>query len=159
MNDVVARRAGLADIPRLIELRALMVAEMGDDFDSVPGLREAAAAWFARRMADPRGFAAFVAEVPGEGVVSCAIGTVEDHAPSPRSLSGLRGELANVCTERAFRGRGLARACVEALLAWFRDETDATLVRLAATEDGAPLYRSLGFVPPRDLILQLRLAR
>lgn len=158
-SSVVARRAEVADIPRLVELRALMVASMGDDFDAVPGMRDAAAAWFARRLAAPEAFAAFVVEVADAGVVACAIGTIEDHAPSPRSPSGLRGEIANVCTFEAFRGRGFARACVEALLSWFRDETEATLVRLAATEDGASLYRSLGFAPPRDLILQLKLAR
>lgn len=155
----LVRRAGAADIPRLVELRALMVREMGDDFDALPGLRDAAAKWFARRMAAPDAFAAFVTELPDVGVVSCAIGTLEDHAPSPRNPSGLRGELANVVTERGFRGHGYARACVTALIDWFIAETPALTVRLAATSDGAPLYRSLGFIEPRDLILQLALQR
>ena len=59
----------------------------------------------------------------------------------------------------AFRHRGLARTCVEALLQWFDAETAVRVVRLAATADGEALYRRLGFREPRDLILERRMAR
>ncbi|GGJ42111.1 GNAT family N-acetyltransferase [Streptomyces brasiliensis] len=132
---------------------------MGEDIDADPTWRGDAAAWFARRMKEASTFAAFVAELPGSGVVSCAVGTIDDHAPSPRNRSGQRGEIANVVTSPDFRSRGLARACMSALLTWFTDETAATTVRLAATSVGEALYRSLGFAEPRDLILQVRVAR
>ncbi|MFR9793420.1 N-acetyltransferase family protein [Streptomyces sp. MB22_4] len=156
---VLIRRAGAADIDRLVEFRALMMSEMGEDVDADPTWRGDAAAWFARRMEEPDALAAFVAEVPGAGVVGCAVGTVDDHAPSPRNRSGRRGEIANVVTSPDFRGRGLARACVSALLTWFADETTVTTVRLAATPDSETLYRGLGFTEPRDLILQVRVTR
>lgn len=156
---VTIRRAGPADIERLVELRAVMMTAMGEDVDADPTWRADAAAWFARRMADPATFAAYVAEAAGAGVVTCAVGTVDDHAPSPRNRSGQRGEIANVVTEPAYRGRGLARACLGGLLTWFAEETAATTVRLAATSDGEALYRGLGFAEPRDLILQLRVGR
>lgn len=153
------RRADPTDIDRLVEFRAVMMSEMGEDVDSDPTWRTDAAAWFALRMEEPGTFAAFVADLPSSGVVSCAVGTVDDHAPSPRNRSGQRGEIANVVTSPEFRSRGLARACMRALLAWFTDETAATTVRLASTTDGETLYRSLDFTEPRDLILQVRLAR
>jgi GNAT superfamily N-acetyltransferase len=62
-------------------------------------------------------------------------------------------------TDPRFRGRGYARACLDALLAWFRDETEARVINLNATSDGTALYRSLGFTEPRYPALQLRLAR
>lgn len=153
------RRATPADIPALVEFRALMMTEMGEDFDADPTLRTDVSAWFERRMLRQDAFAAFVADLPDAGVVACAMGTVEDHAPSPRSRTGLRGELANVVTLPEFRRRGLARGCVEALLDWFARETPVATVRLAATADGVDLYRSLGFTEPRDVILQYRVPR
>jgi hypothetical protein len=48
---------------------------------------------------------------------------------------------------------------LEALLAWFRDETEARVVNLNATKDGIDLYRSLGFTDPRHPALQVRLVR
>ncbi|MEW2624178.1 GNAT family N-acetyltransferase [Streptomyces sp. NPDC048106] len=158
-DGVRVRRAGPADIDHLVAFRALMMTEMGEDVDADPGWRADAAAWFARRMGQAGTFAAFVAELPASGVVGCAVGTIDDHAPSPRNRSGLRGEIANVVTSPGFRGRGVARACMGALLAWFADETAATTVRLAATSDGEALYRGLGFAEPRDLVLQVRVAR
>ncbi|MCW2876600.1 MAG: hypothetical protein JWQ95_700 [Sphaerisporangium sp.] len=44
-----------------------------------------------------------------------------------------------------------------ALLAWFRDETEADVINLNATGDGLELYRSVGFVVPRFPALQLRM--
>jgi ribosomal protein S18 acetylase RimI-like enzyme len=62
-------------------------------------------------------------------------------------------------TDPGYRRRGYARICLDALLAWFRDETQARVINLNATGDGIALYRSLGFTEPRYPALQLRLAR
>ncbi len=62
-------------------------------------------------------------------------------------------------TDPRCRRRGYARACLDALLAWFRDETEARVINLNATGDGTALYRSFGFTEPRYPALQLRLVR
>ncbi|MGW3268668.1 hypothetical protein [Streptomyces sp. NPDC001056] len=67
--------------------------------------------------------------------------------------------MADVVTSPDFRGRGLARACVSALLTSFADGTTVTTVRPAATSDGEAPYRGLGFTEPRDLVLQVRVTR
>jgi GNAT superfamily N-acetyltransferase len=64
----------------------------------------------------------------------------------------------NMSTLPAHRRRGHARACLEALLEWFRDETEARVITLNATRDGIALYRSVGFTEPRFAALQLMLA-
>jgi ribosomal protein S18 acetylase RimI-like enzyme len=71
----------------------------------------------------------------------------------------VQGLVFNMSTDPQFRHRGYARACLDAVLAWFRDETEARVVNLNATGDGIALYRSLGFTEPRYPSLQLRLAR
>ena len=151
------RRAGVEDAAALVGLRAVMFAGMGTD----PGpedapWRAAALTWFTQRLADPAGFAAFVVDLPGAGVVSCAVGAVEVHGPGPGSPGGARGRISSVSTAPGARRRGHARACVSAVLAWFDEETDVRVVDLSATADAVELYRSLGFDVPRHVVLQRR---
>lgn len=124
-----------------------MLEAMGNDTGSADApWRGVAVRYFAEQLASPETFAAFVVDDPEVGVVAGAVGNLTVHPPGPKDLSTIRGHLYNVSTEPAFRRRGLARACVVALLDWFRDETDAGQVELHATQDGDSLYRSLGFV-------------
>ncbi len=121
--------------------------------------REPALRYFAEGLASPETFAAFVVDDPAAGVVACAVGNVNIHPPSPRDLTTTRGHLYNVSTEPAFRRRGLARACVIALLDWYRDETEAGQIELHATEQGDGLYRALGFVDSTFPAQRLRITR
>jgi GNAT superfamily N-acetyltransferase len=107
--------------------------------------RESALRFFREQLASPETFAAFVVDDPAVGVVAGAAGHCNVHPPSPKDLSTSRGHLYNVSTEPAFRRRGLARACVIALLDWYRDDTEVGQVELNATPDGDGLYRALGF--------------
>jgi GNAT superfamily N-acetyltransferase len=166
------RRAVPADAAGLVRLRALMLAAMGPDVggpdiagQDVGGQdvggpdiggpdapwRSAALAWFGERLAEPGGrdFAAFVVDAPDLGVVSCAVGLCDRHAPGPATLSGRRGHVFNVSTDPGHRGLGHARACLVALLAWFDTDAGVAAVDLNVTGDGVGLYTSLGFAPPR----------
>jgi GNAT superfamily N-acetyltransferase len=115
-----------------------------------PGWRDKAEAWFAQRLDDK--------DDPDLGVVSCAAGVCDRHAPGPGNPGGVQGLIFNMSTDPRCRRRGYARACLDALLAWFRDATEARVINLNATGDGIALYRSLGFTEPRYPVLQLRLA-
>jgi GNAT superfamily N-acetyltransferase len=155
----VIRRAVAADAAALTSLRELMLSDMGMlAAGGDPGWRDKAEAWFARRLDDKDDFAAFVIEDPGLGVVSCAAGVCDRHAPGPGNPGGVQGLVFNMSTDSRWRRRGCARACLDALPAWFRDETEARVINLHATGDGIALYRSLGFTEPRYPVLQLRLA-
>jgi len=152
------RRAGIADAAGLVRLRAQMLAEMGrpvgDDDDP---WRASAREWFADRLRNRQEFAAFVVDDPESGLVACSAGLCDYHAPGPGNLSGTRGHVFNMSTAPGHRRRGYARACLEALLAWFREETTARVINLNATQDGIALYRSVGFDTPGYPQLQLRL--
>jgi GNAT superfamily N-acetyltransferase len=152
------RRAVPGDAEALTRLRALMLTDMGRLTEgSDPRWHGVTEEWFARRLREGKSFAAFVVDDPDLGVVSCAVGVCDDHAPSPGNLSGLHGNVFNMSTDPRCRRLGYARACLEALLAWFRDETEARVIKLNATSDGIPLYRSLGFTEPGNPALQLKL--
>ncbi|HEY0471609.1 MAG TPA: GNAT family N-acetyltransferase [Kribbella sp.] len=147
MTAIEVRRAKPDDAEALVRLRGLMLEAMGLDIGGADApWREVALRYFAEGLASPVSFAAFVVDNPEAGVVAGAAGHCNVHPPSPKDLSTTRGNLYNVSTEPAFRRRGLARACVIALLDWYRDETDVGQVELHATEYGDALYRELGFV-------------
>jgi ribosomal protein S18 acetylase RimI-like enzyme len=150
------RRAEAVDAADLVRLRAQMLADMGRAAggDADPW-RARAEDWFADRLVRGREFASFVVDDPDDGVVACSAGICDFHAPGPGNLTGVRGHVFNVSTFPAHRKRGHARACLEALLEWFRDETEARVINLNATPDGIALYRSAGFTEPRFAAPQL----
>lgn len=142
------RRGTAADTGVLVELRAALFEALGSDAGGPDApWREAAAAWFRRGLAPGADrIAVFVAEDPEDGVVACALGTLEERVPSPGDLAEVKGYVSMVSTLPAFRRRGHARACLAALLAWVDEATAATRIDLHATGESESLYRSLGFV-------------
>ncbi|MFF0339311.1 GNAT family N-acetyltransferase [Kribbella sp. NPDC004875] len=154
MTDIQVRRATPDDAESLVRLRGLMLAAMGNDIDGP--WQKIAHDWFTEQLKSPGTFAAYVADDPSAGVVAGAAGNVWEHPPGPRDLSTVRGHLYNVSTEPDFRRRGLARACVVALMDWFRDETAVGQIELHATDDGIDLYRGLGFIESTYPTLRFR---
>jgi ribosomal protein S18 acetylase RimI-like enzyme len=154
VTDIQVRRAKPDDAESLVRLRGLMLAAMGND---ISGPWQAVALdWFAEQLASPQTFAAYVVDDPNAGVVAGAAGNVWAHPPGPRDLTTLRGHLYNVSTEPDFRRRGLARACVVALMDWFQNETLVGQVELHATDEGIDLYRGLGFIESKYPSLRFR---
>jgi len=145
-RDPVVRRADVDDAPALVRLRAVMFDAMGIPAGGTDAAwRTAAEAWFRAQLEQPACFAAFVVDDPLLGVVSAACGICDARAPGPRGLSVVRGHVFNIATDSRRRRRGHARACLIALVAWFRLDTAAETVELSATSDGVHLYTSLGF--------------
>src|SRR5262249_855061 len=115
---------------------------------------------FAHRMDDKdEDFAAFVVDHPNLGVVSCAAGVCDRHAPGPGNPGGVQGLVFNMSTDPQYRRRGYAPACLDPLLAWFREETEARVITMNAAGEGITLSGSFGFTGPRSPALQLGLVR
>jgi GNAT superfamily N-acetyltransferase len=136
------RRAEPADAGDLTRLRALMITAMGGD-PTVPGWAAACESAFARRLAEPDRFAAWLVEVDGRPV-SSGVGWLEEHMPSPGCFDGRRGHVASMSTEPAHQRRGHARLVLTALMDWFAS-LEVPRVDLRATADGRPLYEAMGF--------------
>jgi ribosomal protein S18 acetylase RimI-like enzyme len=154
---VEVRRAVPADAAELVRLRGVMFAGL-DGHEPAPGPWQAAAESTLReRLADPAGaLAGFVVDrpdLPG-ALAACALGTIEQRLGGPRNPTGEVGHLFNVATDPGYRRRGYARACLAALLGWYR-ERGVRRVELQATEDGEPLYRGFGFVATRHPLMRL----
>lgn len=80
----------------------------------------------------------------GEKAVGCATICYITLMPTVDHPSGKRAHIMNVYTNADYRRRGIARQMVTILLDEAR-ERGAGYVSLDATENGRPLYRSLGF--------------
>ena len=134
--------ATLADVPELIELRLKYLV---DDFGE---LTEEQRQEIPRDL-DPylrfhmgRDLMVFVARE--DGIACCAWLLLVDKPPSPRFPRGRTGVLFNVYTRPEHRRKGLASAVMRELLDDARAR-ELDVVELHATDDGYPLYRSLGF--------------
>ncbi len=157
MNDV--RQAVPDDAPELVRLRLVMFEAMQGK--SSPGpWEQTAEAVLRARLRDPltTTMPVFVVDDPRRPgrLAACAIGTVEQRLPAPGHPEGLFGFVFNICTDPDNRRLGHARACTEALLAWF-DEHRVTRIDLHASADGAGLYRGLGFAEHSTALSRSRL--
>ncbi len=146
---ILVRPATPDDAPEVVRLRGLMLEAMPSMAGKAgPGPWQATADRLLRdRLADsPQTMPTFVVDDPDRTgrLASCAVGTLERRLPGPGNPDGLFGFVFNICTDPGARHRGYARACTEALLAWF-DEHRVARIDLHATEGGEQLYRSLGF--------------
>ncbi|WP_329458056.1 GNAT family N-acetyltransferase [Streptomyces sp. NBC_01497] len=154
----VVRAAVPTDAEELVRLRAIMLDSLntahGDD-----SWQPASVAILRGALAVPGGdLTAFVVDTPRRpGVLAaCVVGTVEHRLGSPGNDAGLSGHVFSVATDPAMRRRGYSRACMEALLGWYR-ERGVPKIDLHASDEGAPLYASLGFVPTRAPAMRLLL--
>lgn len=141
--EPVVREASPADAAALVRLRVAMFAAMGRDVggEDAPW-RSAAEHWFAQHLG--RDAVAFVVDGPGEGPVASALAVLLPRAPGPADPATASAHVSQVSTLPEHRRRGLARACLTALLAHL-EERGVTRSDLHATADGEALYRSLGY--------------
>lgn len=153
----LVRRAAPGDAEEVLRLRQVMIdsvpqASPSTDWhaDSLPVLRA--------RLAETDGtFAAFVVDHPDRhGLAALVAGTIDYRIGGAHNPHGIDGYVFSVATDPDARRRGHARACVEALLEWFR-ERGVRRVRLTASAQAEPLYASLGFTRRPDPLLELRL--
>ncbi|NYF97353.1 GNAT family N-acetyltransferase [Janibacter cremeus] len=154
----VIRPAVQDDVATIIALRALMFEAMGVSSDEVleTTWQQDASRWIQLHLSDPR-LRIMVAEANGT-VVSCAMGQVVDLMPSP-SGSHDGGRISNVATFPRHRRLGFTRTTVEALLDWFREETEVGVVSINATQEGRAMYEKFGFADVTFPEMRLHLDR
>lgn len=144
------RTAAPADIPELVELRALLFGHLADGWGPPTAgedWRDACATALAAALAADD-MPIMVIDGDGE-LAACGLGVVDRRLPSPYNASGLVGHVFGIATRPRYRRRGHARAILTALLGWF-DDRGLTRVDLNASAEGQPLYRSLGFAVHPD---------
>lgn len=145
---VQPRPATAADVPEVLRLAAVMYESIGQTVEE-PWFR-AAGRLLERRLGEGR-TAVFVIDAAETGrLASCVAATIGERLPGPAHPQGIDkgsivGSIQWMCTDPAYRRRGLGRAVLVALLDWLW-ANGAGGAELNASDEGEPLYRSLGFV-------------
>jgi GNAT superfamily N-acetyltransferase len=149
MHTVRIRQATLADLPLLLRYRRAMAEEM-EGTDEVSVNRMIAAMEPYLRAAIPEGrWHSWIAEPGGCGSVEIVQWVPGRLDPTPR-----RAWIHSVYVEPSFRRRGIGRQLTQTIIAWCR-ERGFEWIYLHASDQGRPLYESLGFVPSSEMRLKL----
>jgi GNAT superfamily N-acetyltransferase len=137
------RPATLDDADLLVRHRVGMFTDMGITMD-VGALETAFRAWLTEMV--PAGtYRAWLVEAHDGDVVGGGGITVLPWPPGPQYAGDRLAFVYNVYIDAAHRRRGLARLVMDTIHAWCRD-AGITSIALNASEDGRPLYQSMGYV-------------
>ncbi len=149
------RPAVAGDIPALVELRLGMFQSMGySDPAELEWLRKELYEYMVHKL--PLGeYMSWVADVNGQAVASGGL-VIHSAPPTIRNRCGLEGYVMSVFTAPEWRKLGIARAIMTAILDYLRMKS-IPAVTLRATEQGRPMYLSLGFTPDdRTMALDIK---
>jgi len=96
---------------------------------------------------------AWLVELDGQAVAGGGV-ILRRLLPRPGGLHGSEeAYILNVYTEPEHRRRGLARVVMSAIIDWCVAR-EVAVVALHASDDGRPLYESLGFAPTSEMSWQ-----
>lgn len=143
------RQATMADLRLLLGYRRAMVEEMdGADKASVNRMIRALGLYL--RAAIPEGsWHSWIVDPGGCGSVKIVRWVPGQLDPTPR-----RAWIHSVYVEPSFRRRGIGRQLTQTIIAWCR-ERGFEWIYSYASDQGRPLYQSLGFVPSSEMRLKL----
>ena len=142
-------RATVEDVSIITHHRRRMFEDMG--YANHPTMDEMCAVfeeWVREKLARDEYLGWFV--VDGEKIVAGGGLAVLEWAPGLMDTGTRRAYIYNVYTEPAYRGRGLARRLMTAMLDWCRAE-EIWIISLHASDDGRALYESLGFEQTNEM--------
>ena len=148
------RRADVTDIDTLVAQRHAMFREVHHSEEATLNSMSANFRAWALQHMNAGDYLAWLAESPDGSIAAGAALWLMDWPPHVIGKSSRRGNIVNVYTGDKFRRLGLARAMMETVLAWCR-ENGVDIVILHASPFGRSLYESLGFKPTNEMRLQL----
>ena len=137
-------KAGAGDIDVLVKMRLSYLIEDNGSLDAqdFAAINRELPGYFLSHL----GKDLFVYVIrDGQNIVSCAFFLIVEKPMSPAFINGRTGMVLNVYTCPPYRRRGCARLVMETLLSEAK-RMEISVIELKATEDGYPLYRSVGFM-------------
>jgi GNAT superfamily N-acetyltransferase len=115
---------------------------------------EATAPWLARALADGS-YQGWLAETADRRVVAGGGVLVSSWPAGPHDPVTRRALIINVYTEPKVRRKGLARRLMLLMIQWLKEQGFSS-VALHASDEGRPLYETLGFIPTNEMRLRLK---
>jgi GNAT superfamily N-acetyltransferase len=155
LETFTIRRATLADVDTLMAHRRGMFHDMGyHDAAALDDMCAKFRPWLIAKM-EAEQYLAWLAMPSGEEVIAAGAGLwIMDWPPHMVGAQARRGNVVNVYTTPEYRRRGLARRLMDTILDWCRANS-LDVVVLHASQDGRPLYESMGFTATNEMRLML----
>jgi ribosomal protein S18 acetylase RimI-like enzyme len=155
-ETVEIRRALPRDVDRVAALWEKLVAYHHALDSELPAATARGAIYYGRRIIDriDDPSACVLVAVDGQAIVGYALGFVVDLLPEMFAQEP-SGFLADIYVETAYRRRGIGRALVDQMIAWFA-EHDLTYWEwhvAALNDDAVAFWRALG---GREVMLRMR---
>ena len=149
------RAATPRDLELVLHQRRRMFEDMGyTDRQALDTMLAAATPLIERGLADGT-YRGWLAEATGGRVVAGGGVIILEFQPHPLDPRPQRAWVVNMFTEPEHRRQGLARRLMQTIVEWCRADGMSYLY-LHASDEGRPLYESLGFKANNEMRLKLR---
>jgi GNAT superfamily N-acetyltransferase len=143
------RLATVADVATLVEHRVRMFCDMGiGDEASLAEMGRRFAPWVTVRLQDGS-YRSWLVELDGQ-VVAGADVWLRPRQPGLGGPKDVAPYVLNVYTVPGVRRKGVARRLMGLIMEWAAKEGHGT-VELHASDEGRPLYESLGFAATNEM--------
>lgn len=140
---MVIEKATIQDIEQLTELRVAYLMEDHGKLDEreLTIIKRELPDYFIKNLNN--NIFSYIVRIEQE-IVACAFLLVVEKPMSPAFINGKTGTVLNVYTKPKYRQNGYAKKIMNMLLV-DAVKLELCVVELKATEDGYPLYQSIGF--------------
>jgi GNAT superfamily N-acetyltransferase len=153
-DEIRIRPAKLADLSIILHHRRSMYEDMGRGDSRALDIMEVTSEKYFRIALADGSYRGFLAET-NDGRVIAGGGIVISPWPGhPGEIHARRAMILNMYTERDCRHRGIARRLMMTMMEWLKAE-GFPKVSLHASDEGRPLYESLGFEIANEMALKL----
>ena len=148
------REATPDDIKIVMHHRRSMFFDMGyRDEAALAAMEATSEPFFLKGLSTGSYHGWFVVEASGRVIAGGGI-IILDYHSSPFDPLAKRPIIVNMYTEPEYRRRGLAKKLMKIMIDWCKKEGFGTVL-LHASDEGRPLYESLGFEPTNEMRLKL----
>lgn len=153
-DSFTIRAATLEDEETLLAQRRAMFFDIGyQDPQVLDTMASLFRIWLRQKMQTGE-YRAWLVVAPDSSVAAGAGLWLMDWPPMVFAMGSPRANILNVYTQPENRRQGLARRLMTVILDWCRENRIQAVI-LHASDEGRPLYESLGFRPTKEMRLML----
>ena len=154
MNTYQIRPAVTEDLEAIVRHRRRMFEDMGfTDRQALDTMLAISTPLILRCVIDGT-YRGWLVETSGDGIVAGGGVIILQFQPHPIDPRPQRAWVVNMFTEPEHRRRGLARRLMKTMVEWCSAE-GMRFLYLHASDDGRPLYESMGFKSSNEMRLAL----
>jgi len=153
-DPITIRLATAADIPEIKYQRRHMFTDMGNPENDILDDHDVIfEAWVGPAM-EAKEYIGFVAQSEaGENIGGAGL-WLPDWPPHPRRPHTHRGYVMNVYVRPEYRGQGIAKRLMIAVMEWCK-EHNIHIISLHASDAGRPIYEGLGFEGTNEMRIEI----